>query len=118
MFMRNIVVALLYYNFMTKNVNKGDTFSTCIWIFYNDKILRYIIIGIFDTIFTKMYFAARLKYKHENSNKKFSSIINFTTLVFIGNIVSFNTFAIYRYLLCFPFMHNNILFTYALRWNF
>ena len=119
MLMQNIVVVLLYYNFMTKNVNKADTFSTFIWIFYNDKILRYIIIiGIFDTLITKMYFVARLKYTNENSNKKFSSIINFTTLVFIGNIVSFNTFAIYRYLLCFPFMHNNILFTYALRWNF
>ena len=117
--MQNIVVVLLYYNFMTKNVNQADTFSTFIWIFYNDKILRYIIIiGIFDTLITKMYFVARLKYTNENSNKKFSSIINFTTIIFIGNIAAFNIFAFYRYLHCFPFMHYNILFNYALRQNF
>jgi len=114
-----MVVVFLYYNFVTKNVNKADMFSTFIWIYYNDKILRYIfIIGIFETIFTKMYFVARLKYTHENLNIKCSSIINFTTLVFIGNIAAFDTFAFYRYLLCFPFMNNNMLFKYALLWNF
>jgi len=54
--MQNIVVVLLYYNFMTKNVNKADKFSTFIWIYYNGKILRYIIIigirvcGILDNV--------------------------------------------------------------------
>ena len=91
MLMQNIVVVLLYYNFMTKNVNKADTFSTFIWIYYNGKILRYIIIiGIRHTIFTKMYFVVRLKYTHG-----FSNIINFTILVFIGNIAAFNTFAFF-----------------------
>ena len=119
MLVQNIVVVLLYYNFMTKNVNKADTFSTFIWIYYNDKILHYIIIiGIFHTLFTQMYFVAQLIYTHGYSNRKSSNIINFTILVFIGNIAAFNTFAFYRYIHCFPFMHYNILFNYALLWNF
>ena len=93
------ILLLCYFIIISrqKNVNKADTFSTFIWIYYNGKILRYIIIiGIRHTIFTKMYFVARLKYTHGYSN-----IINFTTLVFIGNIAAFNTLAFCRYILCF-----------------